>query len=137
MAFFSDECGLRLSPVIRKPIQTKTATSIVARVGMVLQHRGVDPAVAWTGRRAGGYSFVACISHLTIGTFMRPFRSVAPFLLLIETHLRHQGAHCALFSIYIYIYCIKLVLRRASCPLSCFAVSGHRLSLRIAIGVVG
>ena len=77
------------------------------------------------GRRGGGeaYSFVACLSHLTIDHASLPRRSTVP---TPNRHLQQLGAHYASST-----YHIEMVLLILS-P-SCFAVCGHHLPPRIAI----
>ena len=69
----------------------------------------------------GSHSFVACLSHLTIGHASLPRRSTvaAP-----NRHLQHLGAHYVLAVCFINIFCL---------PPCCFAVCGHNLSPTIAI----
>ena len=50
----------------------------------------------------GAYSFVACLSHLTIDH--ASFRDGAPFLL---QHLQHLGAHYGSSIYYIKIVCLS------------------------------
>ena len=72
----------------------------------------------------GAYSFVACLSHLTIDHASLSRQSTTP---TPARHLQHLGAH--------YVFFFHILHRNFSITLSlsCFAFCGHHLSPRTAM----
>ena len=78
------------------------------------------------GRGGGAYSFVGCLSHLTIDHASLPRRSTVPTS--NKRHLQQFGAHYVFFPMYYRdTFCFRILSP------ACFAVCGHHVSRRIAI----